>query len=208
MIEVPEVSQTVNGNQVNLTIGGVRAYNQENLYSKKSPEKFKVFIGFKNSVCTNLCISTDGFSNEIRVVSTNELHNQINELFINYNQAEHLDAMVKMNQLEITEEQFAHLIGKCRMYQHLTKEEKQSIFPVTFNDGQLNNVIKNYYLDPNFKKETGNHLKLWQLYNLFTGANKSSYIDNHLERNVNAYGFINNLGFSIENGNANWFLSN
>ncbi|GEM_PF-6677704 len=30
--------------------GGVRAYNLENLYSKGSLERFKIFIGFKNHV--------------------------------------------------------------------------------------------------------------------------------------------------------------
>ena len=34
------------------------------LYSKKTVEKFKVFIGFKNLVCCNLCVSTDGFKSE------------------------------------------------------------------------------------------------------------------------------------------------
>ena len=41
--------------------GGVRAYNDTNLYSKKGAERFKVFIGFICKVCTNLCVSTDGF---------------------------------------------------------------------------------------------------------------------------------------------------
>ena len=68
-----------------LTIGGVRAYNQENLYSRKSLEKFKLFIGFQNKVCTNLCISTDGFSNEIRIGSITELASKAGELFKQYN---------------------------------------------------------------------------------------------------------------------------
>lgn len=73
VIEIPEISETINGNRINLSIGGVRAYNQENLFSKKSIEKFKVFIGFQNTVCTNLCVSTDGLKDDIRVSSINEL---------------------------------------------------------------------------------------------------------------------------------------
>ena len=57
VIEIPEISQVINGNRLNLSIGGVRAYNQENLYGKKSIEKFKVFIGFQNTVCLNLMYS-------------------------------------------------------------------------------------------------------------------------------------------------------
>ena len=49
--EIPTIFETIDGSRLNLTIGGVRAYNHENLYSKKSMEKFKVFIGFKNLVC-------------------------------------------------------------------------------------------------------------------------------------------------------------
>ena len=58
--EIPSIHEDINGNRLNLTIGGVRAYNHENLYSKKGIEKFKIFIGFKNMVCCNMCVSTDG----------------------------------------------------------------------------------------------------------------------------------------------------
>ncbi|MBT9862810.1 DUF3871 family protein, partial [Bacteroides xylanisolvens] len=44
--EVPTIYETVHGNRLTLTIGGVRAYNHTNLYSKKGAERFKVFIGF------------------------------------------------------------------------------------------------------------------------------------------------------------------
>ena len=42
--EIPTIYEDVAGNRLNLSIGGVRAYNHENLYSKKTVEKFKVFI--------------------------------------------------------------------------------------------------------------------------------------------------------------------
>ena len=80
MIEVPSLTENVNNNSLSLTIGGVRALNQENLYSKRNLEKFKVFIGFKNLVCTNLCISTDGLNADIRVSSVEELKDKIQEL--------------------------------------------------------------------------------------------------------------------------------
>ena len=38
VIEIPTIYETVNGNRLNLTIGGVRAYNHTNLYSKKTAE--------------------------------------------------------------------------------------------------------------------------------------------------------------------------
>jgi len=67
MIEIPSISEEINGNRLNLTVGGVRAYNHENLYSKKSAERFKILIGFKNMVCCNMCVSTDGLQDDIKV---------------------------------------------------------------------------------------------------------------------------------------------
>ncbi|WP_131796876.1 DUF3871 family protein, partial [Bacteroides stercoris] len=46
VIEIPTVYEMVNGNKLTLTVGGVRAYNHTNLYSKKGMERFKVFVGF------------------------------------------------------------------------------------------------------------------------------------------------------------------
>ena len=83
-VDIPSIKDTVNGNELSLSIGGVRAYNQENLYSRKTEEKFKIFMGFKNMVCTNLCISTDGFMGEIRARSVAEIVEEAFKLFSNY----------------------------------------------------------------------------------------------------------------------------
>jgi hypothetical protein len=205
VIEVPEISQVVNGNKLNLAIGGVRAYNQENLYGRKSIEKFKVFIGFQNTVCTNLCISTDGLLDSIRISSIAELQNKILELIVNYKREEHIENLKEFSNYSISEEQFAYLVGKMKMYQHLSKEDKREIFSIGITDSQITSIVKDYYSDAFFSKED-NSINLWKLYNLFTEANKSSYIDNHLERNVNSYEFINNLMFCIKSNVDNWFL--
>ena len=55
-IEIPGFTRDIGGNELTLTVGGVRAYNHENLYNKKSLEHFKFFIGFKNMVCCNMCV--------------------------------------------------------------------------------------------------------------------------------------------------------
>jgi hypothetical protein len=71
--EIQSIRDHVNGNDLSLTIGGVRAYNLDNLNGKKSEEKFKVFIGFKNRICCNLCIWTDGFKTELKARSVSEI---------------------------------------------------------------------------------------------------------------------------------------
>lgn len=208
VIDLPSTKQIVNGSELTLSVGGVRAYNQENLYSKKSMEKFKIFIGFKNKVCTNLCISTDGFSNEIRISSIHELEDKMIELFSNYKSDYHIKTMQTMIDFNLSEEQFAHLIGKFRMFQHLDKSTQKSIFPITLNDSQINNIVKDYYDCPNFSRNSDGSISLWNFYNLCTEANKSSYIDSNLERNVNAYELVNYLSQSIQNGKPNWYLNN
>ncbi|WP_028890805.1 DUF3871 family protein [Tenacibaculum sp. 47A_GOM-205m] len=206
MMEVPNRQVVVNNQILNLTIGGVRAYNQENLFSKKSIEKFKVFIGFKNTVCTNLCISTDGLKSEIRVSSLIELQEVVQNLIMNYDENSHLGNLERVSKYKINEFEFAHLIGKMKMYHFLESNSKKGKFPMLLTDSQITSVVKGFYNDLNFKYSDNFDLSLWNLYNLFTGANKSSYIDNHLERNVNAHEFIQNLADSIQNNDVNWYL--
>lgn len=207
VIEIPEISEMINGNQLSLSIGGVRSYNQENLFSKKSIEKFKVFIGFQNKVCTNLCISTDGLRHDIRVSSVLELKAKIYELINSYDKKKHLEQMKEMNNFSITETQFSHLIGKMKLYSFLDKETKRNLFHLNINDNQINSIVKDYHLDPNFARFENGTINFWRLYNLFTEAAKSAYIDTNFEKNVNAYEFINYLANFIKNDTDNWFLN-
>ena len=207
MIEMPSLTENVNKNSLTLTIGGVRALNQENLYSKRNLEKFKVFIGFKNMVCTNLCISTDGLNSDMRVASVFELKDKIRELIQSFDKERFLGNMERMSKYYLSELQFAHLIGKMRMYSHLNKEEKVGKLSLLMNDNQIGTVVKEYYTDPNFSRNKENSINLWNFYNLMTSGNKSSYIDSNLERNANAFEFVQSLGDSIQNRTENWFLS-
>jgi hypothetical protein len=205
VIEIPEISEVINGNKLSLAIGGVRAYNQENLYGKKGIEKFKVFIGFQNKVCLNLCISTDGLADSIRISSVGELKSKILELINGYDRKKHLENLKELGRYSINEDKFAFLIGKMKMYQYLSKEEKKDLFPLSITDSQITSIVKDYYSDE-FFCSTNDTIDLWKLYNLFTEANKTSYIDNHLERNVSAYEFIQHLAKSLKFSTPNWFL--
>lgn len=206
VMEIPEVVENVNGNNLALTVGGVRAYNQENLFSRKKPEHFKFFIGYQNRVCTNLCISTDGLADQIRVNSLNQLTEAVENLLNQYDRVKHLGMMERMSRYEFSEDQFAHFIGKLRMYNFLNSTEQKQYFPVSLNDSQINTVVKNYYHDPNFSCKGDGSINMWNLYNLCTGANKSSYIDNNFERNVNAYDLTLNLVNSLQNRTENWLI--
>ncbi|WP_282148617.1 DUF3871 family protein [Algibacter lectus] len=208
IIRIPSITESINGDDVALTVGGVRAYNQENLYNRKTYEKFKVFIGFQNMVCCNLCISTDGYQDEMRVGSYAELQSKIIELLENYDAQSHLQEMKQLSQQSVTEQQFAQLIGRARLYNFLPKEERSLIPELMLNDGQISTVAKDYYLDDSFCRNENGDINLWNVYNLFTGANKSSYIDSFLSRNVNAFDFTQGLANAISGDSKHrWFLS-
>ena len=185
--EIPTIHRNIDGSRLNLTVGGVRAYNHENLYNKKSVEKFKVFVGFKNMVCCNMCVATDGYKREIKVMHTRELYESVMELFRRYDPEKHMRQMRNLLNSSMTEHQFAQLLGKSRLYQCLPQEDKKRLPQLLMTDTQINLVAKAYYQDEVFGVDAkSKEISLWKFYNLLTGANKSSYIDNFLDRALNA----------------------
>jgi hypothetical protein len=209
IIRVPGITETINGNKLALTIGGVRAYNLENLYNKKSYEKFKFFIGFQNMVCCNLCVSTDGYQSEIRAMTVLDLKDKIIQTIANYKAQEHLNTMKNLLDYSLTERDFAQIIGKSRLYNYLPKKEKSLIPELLLNDGHINTVAKDYYQDESFCRNADGDISMWEFYNLLTGSNKTSYIDTFLERGVNAFQFSEGISKALSDRNSNyaWFLS-
>lgn len=206
--EIPTIHEDIMGNRLNLTIGGVRAYNHENLYSKKGVEKFKVFIGFKNLVCCNMCVSTDGYKSELKVMSINDLLTSAMQLFQEYNISKHLYYMSAFKNSYMTEQQFALFLGKSRLYQYLPTEHKKKLPQMLMTDTQVNLVAKAYYNDENFSlPDNSREISMWNVYNLLTGANKSSYIDNFLDRSLNATQLAEGLNKALYGENEySWFI--
>ena len=184
-IDVPTIYQDINGNRLYLSVVGVRAYNRQNLFSKKVPEIFQVAIGFKNTVCCNMCVFTDGFRGELKASSTTDLYRQVLELFHNFNPAKQIYLMQQLCNSSLTEHQFCQIIGRMRLYQSLPMRLQRNIPQLLITDTQINNVAKSYISDENFGSY-GTDLNMWNFYNLLTGANKSSYIDSFLDRSLNA----------------------
>jgi hypothetical protein len=208
IIEIPTIQDVISKNQLSLTVGGVKAYNLDNLYSRKgSDESFKVFIGFKNTVCTNLCIWSDGYVGDLKVKSPEQLKACMRTLFSNYSASTQLQALRSLTEYCLTEQQFAQLIGKCRMYNYLPSVVKKDITPLLLGDTQIASVVKDYYKDSSFCRSEDGSIDLWRLYNLFTNSSKTSYIDTFVDRTVNASLFINELRIAHENRVNNWFLN-
>jgi hypothetical protein len=197
VINAPAVKKDIGGNSLSLTIGGVRSYHLDNLHSKKSAEKFKLFIGFKNKVCSNLCVWSDGLVDDIKAFTVYELQDRVQQMIEEFNPTKHLDEFGTWQNRYVSEKQFAEFVGRCRMYQYMPKSEKSGLPKLEFGDSQINQVVDGYYNDENFSRESDGSINLWNLYNLFTGANKSSYIDRFLERSVNAGDVIRNLAMAL-----------
>jgi hypothetical protein len=206
-IEIPSLRGSVNGNELSLTIGGVRAYNLENLYSKKSEERFKVFIGYQNRVCTNLCVSTDGLLSEAKARTIAELAKAAYDLFGNFNAYAEIDMLNRLPEIMITEHQFAQLMGRAKMYQQMPNRDKALVPQFPLLDSQVTQVVKDYYNDRNFARNELGNINLWKLLNLFTEANKSSYIDSFLDRSALSTTFIKGVHNALYQRNNHWFLS-
>ena len=74
-------------------------------------------------------------------------------------------------------------------------------------DSQISTVAKDFYSDKSFCRNADGNIDLWKLYNLFTGAVKSSYIDTFLDRSVGASFFVRGLQNALKEGSEHWFLS-
>ena len=206
-VEIPTIYEDVAGNRLNLSIGGVRAYNHENLYARKGAERFKIFIGFKNLVCCNMCVSSDGLIDDLRVMSVQQIYDAAEQLFCRYEMTKHLNAMARLSDYTLSEHQFAQLIGKTRLYQFLPSNERRQLPAMEFTDSHINAIARAYYADENFACNDDCSIDLWKVYNLFTGANKSSYIDTFLTRARNATDLTNGISRAL-NGDEqySWFV--
>lgn len=205
-IDIPTVYETVEGNKLNLSVVGVRAYNRENLYSKKSAERFSVAIGFKNQVCCNMCVSTDGLKNDLRVTSSRDLYQAVLELFNQYNPAKHIHLMQSLGDSHLSEHQFCQILGKMRLYQCLPQGYQKRLPRMLLTDSQINNVARSYISDENFGS-LGNDLNMWKFYNLLTGSNKSSYIDSFLDRSLNATEIAQGINNALHGDEQfKWFI--
>lgn len=206
IMEIPSIKDTAGGNDLSLTVGGVRSYSETNLYSRKTDERFKVFIGFKNKVCTNLCVSSDGFIGEMKVRSLSEIINEAFKLFGNYDPGEDVKVYNELTQASLTERQFATLVGRSRLFQHLPSKVKKEVPNMPLMDSQVSSICKDYYSDESFCRNESGDIGLWQLYNLFTGANKSSYIDSYLERGVGSQRFVKGLHEALKSDSDYWYI--
>ncbi len=208
-INVPSIHKDVNGNRLNLSVVGVKSYGRDNLNGRLTAQKFSLAVGFQNTVCCNQCIWTDGYRDEIRAISPSEIYQHSLHLLDTYDMAKHIYLLKSLEDLYLSETQFALILGKMRLYNYLPAKIQREIPKMLITDSMVNNVARQYYRDPNFSADDNGELSMWDFYNLLTGACKGSYIDTFLAREANA--LTTSLGIAQglrnEDSGYSWFIS-
>lgn len=208
-INVPSIHKDVNGNRLNLSVVGVKSYGRDNLNGRLTAQKFSLAVGFQNTVCCNQCIWTDGYRDEIRAISPSEIYQHSLHLLDTYDMAKHIYLLKSLEDLYLSETQFALILGKMRLYNYLPAKIQREIPQMLITDSMVNNVARQYYRDPNFSVDDNGELSMWDFYNLLTGACKGSYIDTFLAREANA--LTTSLGIAQglrnEDSGYSWFIS-
>ena len=160
-----------------------------------------------HSVCTNLCISTDGFCADVRARTIAELAKAAYDLFGEFNVYKEIEKFNNLPGTMITENQFAQIVGRARLFQNMPFKDRKELPQFPLSDSQVNLVVKDYYSDESFCRNDLGNINLWKLYNLFTGANKMSYIDSFLDRNVGCQQFAQGLYQAIGENKYHWFVN-
>ncbi len=204
LIQIPNIKSRVNDQELSLVIGGIKSYSWDNLSKDyRANQHFKFFIGFQVWVCSNLCVSSDGVVLDFKTTSLSMIAQQIKLMVETYSPDQHLRWLENLCNYSLSESQFAHFIGRCRMYQHLP--DKAQITELMITDSQVNSIVRGYYTDTHFGSKDS-EISLWNLYNLITDANKSSYIDGFLDRAANGELIMEELRGTMEYRRHSWYL--
>lgn len=209
---VKNLTKTINGQSVHLCIGGVRAYNEDKLYSRQSTMKFKIFVGWQVRVCSNLMLTCDGNSGTIECMTVTDILQKSSELFNGFSphKEDTLQLLENLQSTQISEELFCKIIGRMRLYQFLPLSEQKKLPSLIIGDQAVNAMVKNYVSNPNFGKKDGEEITAWNLMQLSNEAVKQSYIDKWLDRNQNCTDFAIGIQKAIEGNDTegySWFLN-
>ena len=204
---IPSLHECIDGQRLELCIGGVRNYSDLNLYrTNRGMEKFSIFIGWRVNVCSNQVLTGQRVRLNIEVMSLHDLYKAVLDLFYNFNLEKDIQLLHSLTQTRLTESQFAQIVGRMRLYQALPSYLQREIPKLLITDSQINNVCRDYYNNPNFGHKD-NTISLFDFHNLLTEANKSSYIDSYVQRGINATEITVGIGKALQGDSEySWFL--
>ena len=209
---VKNLTRSINGQTVHLCVGGCRAYSEDKLYNRQSPQKFKVFVGWQVRVCSNLMLTCDGNSGTIECLTEADIMQKATELFesFNPNKEEALRLLENLQSTRIPEELFCAIIGRLRLYQFLPASEQKLLPALNLGDQAINAMVRGYVSNPTFGKKEDEDITCWNLLQLATEAAKSAYIDRFIDRNQNCTDFAIGIQKAINGEDTegySWFLN-
>ena len=183
---IPTIYETLNGQRLELCIGGVRNYSDLNLYRQtRGTEKFSIFIGWRVRICSNQILTGEGTKLSFEVMDVKDIYKNTMELLYSFIPAKDIHLLHTLSNTYLTETQFAQIVGRMRLYQALPQAPLRKIPRLLITDSQINSVCRDYYRNESFGMRD-NQISMFDFHNLITESNKSSYIDTYLQRAVNA----------------------
>lgn len=205
---IPSLHECIDGQRLELCVGGVRNYSDLNLYrANRGMEKFTIFIGWRVNICSNQILTGEGVRLSLEVMSLHGLYKAVLDLFSNFNLERDIHLMQSLTQTRLSETQFAQIVGRMRLYQALPSYQQRKLPKLLITDSQINNVCRDYYNNPNFGHK-GNTISLFDMHNLLTEANKSSYINDYVQRGINATEITIGICKALQGDSQYaWFLS-
>ena len=209
---VKSLTRIVAGQPVELTIGMCRAYNEDKLYSRKSPEKMKIFVGWKVRVCSNLCLTCNGNSGTVECLTEADVYQKAYQLFRRFDpeKEDTLQLIGALHNTRVSESQFCYLIGRLRLYQALPTEVLKTLPMIDIGDQAVNAAVRGFVSNPNFGlKEGEGSITTFEMLQLFNEALKQSYIDKFVDRNQYATDFalgIQRALLGTDTEGYSWFL--
>lgn len=178
LVQVPSVTKIIGGKVVNLVVAGVKSFTWDKMHGKCTPQKFKLAIGFQVHVCSNLCVFTDGHLKEVITTTIDDLYLAVYNLCSGFNAEQQASLLQQWSETYISELNFWKFVGKVRSDFYNPKIDTSS----WLGDQQMAKVVRGYFIDEHFASKEDGSISLWNLYNLLTEANKSSYVDSFLDR--------------------------
>ena len=183
---IPTIYETLNGQKLELCVGGVRNYSDLNLYRQtRGTEKFSIFVGWRVHICSNQILTGEGTKLSFEVMDVKDIYKNTMELLYSFIPAKDIHLMQTLSNTYLSETQFAQIVGRMRLYQALPQAQLRKIPRLLITDSQINNVCRDYYRNESFGMRD-NQITMFDFHNLITESNKSSYIDTYLQRAVNA----------------------
>ncbi len=182
------ITDFINGNETNVVVGGVRALNNENLSTRPRAEQFKLFAGHSVKVCSNQCIFGTDYIDKFEAMSEADIFSGACNLFQTFDPVSTKEKLERLGNTYISAENFCQIIGRMRLYEALSTAQRNQLgLPqITLGDQALNSATRGFVNNKDFHANQDGSLSMWAFLNLLTEANKASYIDRFLGRQVNA----------------------